>query len=107
MTVTVLHPGVVRTAFGAEDPARWQRLFLPLVRRFMKTPDRGAETSIYLASAPEGHGVTGRYFANRKPKRSSKDSYDTAAQTRLWQVSAELIGLAAGHTMPSAENHGS
>ena len=107
VTATVLHPGVVRTAFGAEDPARWHRLFLPLVRPFMKTPDRGAETSIYLASALEVDGVSGRYFANRKPKKSSKDSYDTAAQTRLWQVSAELVGLAPGHTMPSAENHGS
>ena len=107
VTATVLHPGVVRTAFGAEDPARWQRVFLPLVRPFMKTPERGAETSIYLASAVEVDGVSGRYFANRKPKKSSKDSYDTAAQTRLWQVSAELVGLAPGHTIPSAENHGS
>ena len=51
VTATVLHPGVVRSAFGAEDPARWHRLFLPLVRPFMKTPARGAETSVYLASA--------------------------------------------------------
>ncbi len=101
VTATVLHPGVVRTAFGAEDPARWQRVFLPLVRPFMKTPDRGADTPIYLASAPEVDGVSGRYFANRKPKQSNKASYDTAAQARLWQVSAELVGLTATHTADS------
>jgi retinol dehydrogenase 14 len=95
VTATVLHPGVVRTAFGAEDPAGWQRLFVPLVRPFMKTPDRGAETPIYLASAADVDGISGRYFANRKPKQSSKASYDLAAQARLWQVSGELVGLSS------------
>ena len=107
VTATVLHPGVVRTAFGAEDKARWHRLFLPLVRPFMKTTDRGAETSIYLASALEVDGVSGGYFVNRKPKKSGQDSYDTAAQRRLWQVSGELVGLAPAPTMPSADNDGS
>jgi retinol dehydrogenase 14 len=97
VTATVLHPGVVRTAFGAEDPARWQQVFLPLVRPFLKTPDTGAATSIYLASAAEVDGVSGRYFANRKPKASSKASRDIATQARLWQVSAELVGLAPAH----------
>ena len=50
---------------------------------------------IYLASSPEVEGVTGRYFANRRPKKSSKPSYDTAAAARLWQVSARLAGLPA------------
>jgi retinol dehydrogenase-14 len=47
-------------------------------------------TSIYRASAPEAEGVTGQFFANRKPKTSSKASYNTAATTRLWQISADL-----------------
>ncbi len=53
----------------------------------------GAASSIYLASAPEAEGVTGRYFANRKPKTSSKASHDTAAAARLWPTSADLTGL--------------
>jgi NAD(P)-dependent dehydrogenase (short-subunit alcohol dehydrogenase family) len=97
VTATVLHPGVVRTAFGAEDPARWHRVFLPLVRPLLKSPARGAETPIHLASSPDVAGVTGRYFANRKPKTSNKASYDTEAQARLWQVSAELVGLTCAH----------
>jgi hypothetical protein len=61
----------------------------------MKSPAQGATTSIYLAAAPELDGVTGRYFVNSKPKRSSKLSYDEATAARLWQVSADLVGLDA------------
>ena len=61
----------------------------------MKSPAQGAATSIHLASAPDLEQVTGRFFANRKPKRSSQRSYDAAAAARLWQVSAELVGLTA------------
>jgi len=92
VTATVLHPGVVRTNFGAEDQAGI-KVILPLVRPFLKTPAGGAATSIYLASSAQVDGVTGRYFANRKPRTSSKPSYDTAAAARLWQVSADLVGL--------------
>ena len=93
VTANALHPGVVRTSFGAEDPGGVQRRLVPFMRPFMKAPAQGAATSIHLASAPDLEQVTGRYFANRKPKRSSKASYDQAAAARLWQMSAELVGL--------------
>ena len=95
VTANALHPGVVRTSFGAEDPGGVQRLFTPFMRPFMKAPAQGAATSIHLASAPDLEQVTGRYFANSKPRRSSKRSYDEAAAARLWQVSADLVGLSA------------
>jgi retinol dehydrogenase-14 len=103
VTANALHPGVVRTAFGAEDPRGVQRLFTPFMRPFMKIPAQGAATSIHLASAPDLEQVTGRYFASSKPRRSSKRSYDQAAAARLWQVSADLAGLtAAGVTTSPA-----
>ncbi len=92
VTANALHPGLVRTSFGAEDPGAVQRLFVPFVRPFMKTPARGAATSIQLASAPGLEHVTGRFFAGGKPSRSSERSYDQAAAARLWQVSTELAG---------------
>ena len=95
VTANALHPGVVRTSFGAEDPGGIQRRLVPFLRPFMKAPAQGAATSIHLASAPDLGQVTGRYFANRKLKRSSRRSYDQAAAARLWQVSAELAGLTA------------
>lgn len=95
VTATVLHPGVVRTGFGAEDPSRIFKFLVPLWRPFMKTPQQGAATSIYLASSPQAEGVTGTYFANSRPRTSNKASYDAAVATRLWQVSAGLVGLSA------------
>ena len=95
VTATVLHPGVTRTDFGAEDQAAYFAWMSGLSKPFMKTPARGAETPIFLASSPEVEGVTGRYFANRKPKESNKLSYDVEAAARLWQVSADLVGLPA------------
>ena len=95
VTANALHPGVVRTSFGAEDPGVVQRLFVPFVRPFLKATEQGAATSIHLASSPDLEQVSGRYFANSKPKRSSKASHDQAAAARLWQVSAELVHLTA------------
>jgi retinol dehydrogenase-14 len=95
VTANALHPGVVRTSFGAEDPGGVQRRLVPFMRLFMKAPAQGAATSIHLACAPELERVTGRFFANRKPTRSARHSYDQVAAARLWQVSTELVGLTA------------
>ncbi len=96
VTANALHPGVVRTALGAEDPRAVQRLLMPVMRPFMKAPAQGAATSVYLASAPGLEQVTGRFFAGRKPRKSAKRSYDPAAAARLWQVSADLAQV-LGH----------
>ena len=92
VTATALHPGMTSTAFSAEDPARVRPL-VALMRPFMRSPERGADTAVYLASSPEVEGVTGQYFADRKAKKSHASSYDTAITARLWQVSADLVGL--------------
>lgn len=96
VTATVLHPGVVRTGFAAEDPSPLWKVLLPLIRPLLKSPDKGAATSIYLASSPQVEGVTGKYFVNNKPKTSSKFSYDQAAATRLWRISVDLVGRTSG-----------
>ena len=93
VTANVLHPGVVNSGFGAEDPSRIFKFLVPFWRPFMKTPQQGAATSIYLASSPEVEGVTGTYFADGRPQTSNRASYDVAAAARLWQVSARLVGL--------------
>jgi retinol dehydrogenase 14 len=95
VTATVLHPGVVRTGFAAEDPPPTWKALLPLVRLFLKTPEQGAATSIYLASSPQAEGITGTYLAGCKPKTSSRSSYDTATAARLWQISLDLVAPTA------------
>jgi retinol dehydrogenase-14 len=91
VTANAPHPGVVRTSFGAEDPGRAQRLFVPLARPFMRTPAKGAHTSVVLASSPDVKGVQGQFFTDGKEKRSSKRSYDPAVAARLWHASPALV----------------
>jgi len=92
VTANSVHPGVVRTNFGSEDQAGFFRIISPLVRPFLKTPTKGALTPIYLASSPGVDGVTGEFFANRKPKTANKAA-DLDVTARLWRVSTELVGL--------------
>jgi retinol dehydrogenase 14 len=90
VTVNCVHPGVVRTHFGQQSqPLAW-RLMISVLAPFMRSSEKGAETVVYLASDPEVETVTGKYFHDLKPKRSSKLSHDEAVAARLWQVCEEL-----------------
>jgi retinol dehydrogenase 14 len=80
VTANVLHPGVVRTGFGAEDPGRFAGLLVPVARLFMKTPERGAATSVYLASSPEVEGVTGGYIDSGR----SRDRQTLRGAPGIW-----------------------
>ncbi|QJY50951.1 SDR family oxidoreductase [Pseudonocardia broussonetiae] len=95
VTANALHPGMVNTSFGAEDPGRIQRVLVPLLRPLMKSPAQGAATSIHLASAPAAEQTSGRYVAGDRLRRSSARSYDQVVAARLWAVSADLVGLTA------------
>lgn len=87
VTVNALHPGFVRSNFGRRGRKLYQRIFFDVARSFAKSVEKGAKTSIYLASSPEVKDVTGKYFVNSKPKKSSHTSYDREAQKKLWQLS--------------------
>lgn len=87
VTANCLHPGGVATNIWRVPPA--------IVKPFLKSAKEGAETSIYLSSAPEVSGVTGEYFEDSKPKRSAEESYDEAKAAQLWDTTARLVGLPA------------
>jgi retinol dehydrogenase-14 len=93
VTANSLHPGFVRTDFGTEDQAWFFRFIGNAVRPFLKTPARGAQTSIYLASSPDLDGVTGQFFVNGEPKTANKLAYEPDMMARLWQTSADLVGM--------------
>ena len=92
VTVNALHPGFVNTHIGKQYP-----LLRPIMNilhaLFAKSPEEGAETVIYLASSPDVAGVSGKYFIDREPIRSSSASYETGDARRLWEVSESMIGL--------------
>lgn len=92
VTANALHPGAVNTGFGKNNRGL-VKLAMGLVSRFELSPEKGAQTSIYLASSPEVEGVSGQYFDQCKPVRSSPASYDEEAQKRLWEISAQMTGL--------------
>lgn len=93
ITVNALHPGFVRSGF-ARNNGWLGRLLMPIVGLAAISPAKGAETMTYLASADEVAGISGKYFDKKKAVPSSELSYDTDAQKRLWEMSAEMVGLA-------------
>lgn len=93
VTATALHPGMTNTSFSREDPSRKMAPIVFVVRPFMRSPKKGADTAVYLASSSAVEGVTGQYFVNRKIKKSEKSSYRIATTFRLWHVSADLVGI--------------
>jgi NAD(P)-dependent dehydrogenase (short-subunit alcohol dehydrogenase family) len=95
VTANSLHPGTVRTGYGADGDARGLlALGIKIAGPFFLSPAKGARTSIYLASSPEVAGVSGEYFVKCRPKEPRRWAQDPDAARRLWQVSEELVGLA-------------
>jgi len=93
VTVNSLEPGLVATNFGREYTGFKRLMTTKIWRSFVKSPEKGAETSIYLASSLEVEGITGKHFTNKKATKSSKRSHDESVWQRLWQVSEELTEL--------------
>jgi NAD(P)-dependent dehydrogenase (short-subunit alcohol dehydrogenase family) len=92
VTVNALHPGFVRTSiFRDPGPIGW------IIRRSADwlaiPPEKGALTSIYLASSPEVEGISGKYFAKQKPAIPASAAYDLDAAVRLWNLSQQLTKL--------------
>ncbi|MCK4285993.1 MAG: SDR family NAD(P)-dependent oxidoreductase, partial [Candidatus Lokiarchaeota archaeon] len=89
VTVNTVHPGVVNTNLG-RDMSKFGRRFGKL---FFKNPEKGAETSIFLASSPEVEGITGKYYIKKQQQESSNESYNEDYAKRLWEISAILTKL--------------
>jgi retinol dehydrogenase 12 len=86
-----LHPGFVKTRFADDSGGRVGRLF-KFAKLFAISPQKGAETIIYLASAPEAAQANGLYFYKCKPIEPSKLAQDDAVAERLWKVTSEISG---------------
>jgi NAD(P)-dependent dehydrogenase (short-subunit alcohol dehydrogenase family) len=94
VTANSLHPGTVRTGYGADGDARGLlALGIKIGGPLFLSPAKGARTSVYLASSPDVVGVSGEYFVKCKAKKPRRQALDADAARRLWQVSAEMVGL--------------
>jgi NAD(P)-dependent dehydrogenase (short-subunit alcohol dehydrogenase family) len=92
ITANSLHPGFVATRFGDESGGLFSYV-VRMAKMFAISPEKGADTIVYLASSPEVARASGAYFYKCRPATPSKEAQDDAAARRLWQESARLGGL--------------
>ena len=94
VTANCLHPGFVSSHFG-QNGRFLARTGMALAMRFGNAISvaQGAQTSVYLASAPEVTSQSGLYFDEGKAVKSNHASYDRHAQEKLWDISAKMVSV--------------
>ncbi len=88
------HPGVVRTGFGKNDNGIW-KVLTTLGGPFLRSPERGARSLVWLATSEEGGRLTGEYVEDEKVAQPSATARDAELASALWERSAALVGLPA------------
>lgn len=91
VVVNGLHPGVISTELARDFPAPIRLM----AKWFFKSPEQGARTSLYLATAPEAAEISGRYFVDAKEKKPGAAALDDALAERLWTETERLVARAA------------
>ena len=94
VTVNALHPGFVATGFGKNNPGLLMKVIRTVVPLIARSPKKGAETSVYLASSPEVDQMTGKFFVDCKVTQPAPQAADSVVAGKLWDVSAEWVHLA-------------
>ncbi len=95
VSANCLHPGAVATEMLKSDPDAPAPMlfFYRFMKPFIASQERGAESTIYLATSPAVEGVTGKFFVKKDEAESSPESYDRSVAAHLWEVSEALTGL--------------
>jgi NAD(P)-dependent dehydrogenase (short-subunit alcohol dehydrogenase family) len=92
VTATCLHPGFVGSNF-ARNNGWLGNLAMTLGRPFARSPEKGAETAVFLCASPEVEGITGQYFFDGRPRWPKSWAQNDADARRLWEVSERLCGI--------------
>jgi NAD(P)-dependent dehydrogenase (short-subunit alcohol dehydrogenase family) len=92
VTANCLHPGFVSTRFGDQSGGVLS-LLVRVAKNFAITPEKGAETIVFLASSDDVAGVSGEYFYKNRVATPTQEARDDAAAKRLWQESEKLAGM--------------
>ncbi|MGA2007651.1 MAG: SDR family NAD(P)-dependent oxidoreductase [Solirubrobacteraceae bacterium] len=90
---TCFHPGVVRTGFGKNQNGVW-KVMTTLAAPFLRSPQRGARSLVWLAVSAQAAGLTGVYVQDEKVVTPSLQARDDTLAEGLWERSAQLVGLA-------------
>ena len=91
VTVNCLHPGAVATSLGTQNSGFFSRNLPKLLKPFFRSPDQGAQTSVYLCCSDEVEEITGEYFANCKLKKAKPWARSDVEAARLWAYTEECL----------------
>jgi NAD(P)-dependent dehydrogenase (short-subunit alcohol dehydrogenase family) len=92
ITVNCLHPGGVGTNIALDRESGFRKIITYIMGLVLMTPEKGAQTSIYLATSNDVEGITGKYYYKKKIAKSSKLTYDIDYAKRLWDLSIKMAG---------------
>lgn len=94
LSAAAFHPGIVATGFAADSPGIMRGFYTGITRRFMTSPERGADQLVWLASGRPGvDWESGRYYERRRPaRRVNAQVGDDELARALWERSAGLLG---------------
>ncbi len=92
VTANCLHPGFVATRFGDQSGGALS-FMVRIAKTFAISPEKGAETILYLASSDEAAGVTGEYFYKNRVAKPTEEARDDDSAKQLWQASEKLAGI--------------
>lgn len=95
ITVNCVHPGVVPNTKLGKGSKIFANFIASLPKDMLRTPEQGAETTLWLATSPEVEGITGKYFYDKKEIESSDYSYDPEVGKRLWEISEKMTSSIA------------
>lgn len=95
VTVNCVHPGVFRSNLGKNsgDIPAWINIITNLSQPFLTPAEKAAERVLYVATAPELEGITGKYYGKYKPLDAPTQALDVEANRRLWDISTQLTQL--------------
>ncbi|MCB1246248.1 MAG: short-chain dehydrogenase, partial [Acidimicrobiia bacterium] len=98
VTAYAVHPGVVRTQFGAGGDSWIIGFGMKLIGWRFRSPEEGAETSVWAATEPGIESMSGGYFADSAPSKSTRHAKDDEAAQALWDLSEALVGLSSAES---------
>jgi NAD(P)-dependent dehydrogenase (short-subunit alcohol dehydrogenase family) len=93
VTANALHPGLTNTGFGKNNPGWLMTIMGAIIPLIARPPEKGAQTSVYLASSPDVANVTGKYFVDAKATAPAPQATDPTVARKLWEISANMVHL--------------
>lgn len=93
ITVNSLHPGAVATSLGSQNDGLASKILPPLLKWFFRSPEKGAETSIYLCCSDEVSETTGEYFVDCRVRKAKPWARDDDAARKLWDYTEQALGF--------------